>query len=316
MNKGDYFKKWIELDEKVNQNPNDESITIFVKGYCYNNIFITNDKKNHRMFMIEFYPQSLNGYKPMNINGINITIKDNTKLDANKKYLVFENSNEKMDDAFIAFSVTVIGSLNNCGTDAETLSQVEQILKDYKNFFAFRKSMDKIGEQGLIAELDYLDRLIDKYGDGVVVNWTGSEKNKHDFIFDDRAVEIKSTLNQEQSIVSISNENQLHVGKLNELKLKLYVFDENSNGKTVDYYIKKIYEKLVSFQSKKLFVSNICMHKIDPFEYKGNYKFDIEMVKSYIIDEKFPRIDKSNIPSEAYDVKYKLNLSNITYEKE
>lgn len=316
MNKGDYFKKWIELDEKVNQNPNDESITIFVKGYCYNNIFITNDKKNHRMFMIEFYPQSLNGYKPMNINGINITIKDNTKLDANKKYLVFENSNEKMDDAFIAFSVTVIGSLNNCGTDAETLSQVEQILKDYKNFFAFRKSMDKIEEQGLIAELDYLDRLIDKYGDGVVVNWTGSEKNKHDFIFDDRAVEIKSTLNQEQSIVSISNENQLHVGKLNELKLKLYVFDENSNGKTVDYYIKKIYEKLVSFQSKKLFVSKICMHKIDPFEYKGNYKFDIEMVKSYIIDEKFPRIDKSNIPSEAYDVKYKLNLSNITYEKE
>ena len=65
MNKGDYFKKWIELDEKVSQNPNDESITIFVKGDCYNNIFITNDKKNHRMFMIEFYPQSLNGYKPI-----------------------------------------------------------------------------------------------------------------------------------------------------------------------------------------------------------------------------------------------------------
>lgn len=317
MSKIDYFKKWIELDEKVYENLNNDSITIYLKANCYNNVFITNDKNNHRMFMIEFHNKSLNGYKPIFINGINIFIDNNTKIDPNKKYLIFENTNPKMDDAFIAFSISVIGDLKKCDSDTETLFQIEKILKDYKNFFSFKKNMKKMEEQGLVAELDYLNKLIDKFNDNAVNAWNGCEKNKHDFIFDDnKAIEIKSTLNEEQSIVSISNENQLEVGKLEELKLKLYVFNENDNGKTVDYYINKIYNKLASFQSKKTFMSKIYMHKIDPYTYKGKYKFDIEVIKSYTVNDSFPRIDKSNISFEVYDVKYKLNLSSIPYDKE
>lgn len=316
MNKGEYFKKWLELDEKVLSSEENESLTIFVKGACYNNIFISNNKNNHRLFMIEFLPSTLEGYKPININGISISIKDNKKIDASKKYLVFENDDVKMDDAFVAFSVTVISNLNDSNNDASTLSQIEQILKDYKNFFSFKKTMDKKEEQGLMAELDYLDKLLSKSGESVIINWAGSEKNKHDFVFENKAIEIKSTRNQEQSIVSISNENQLYKGKLDELLLKLYVFDENDTGKTVDFYIKKIYDSLKSYKYKKLFISKLCMHNIEPLEYKGNYKFVIECIKSFNVDDKFPKIDKSNIPTEAYDVKYKLNLSNISYVKE
>lgn len=316
MPKTNYFAKWIELDEKVNQSISEGRITIFVKGDCYNNIFITNDKKNHRSFMVEFNSDSLKNYKPIAINGINTFVKSDNKIDSTKKYLVFENLDEKMENAFIAFSVTIIGNLRNCDSDSKTLFQIEQILKDYKDFFSFKKSIDKKDEQGLIAELDYLNRLIDKLSERAVINWTGPEKNKHDFTFEDEAIEIKSTLNEEQSIVSISNENQLDAGKLRELKLKLYIFNENSNGVTVDNYINKIYNKLKSFESKKIFISKVCMYKINPLEYKGTYKFNLEAIKSYNVDDDFPRINKSNIPAEAYDVKYKLNLSNVKFEKE
>lgn len=311
-----YFAKWAELDEKVRQNLNDSKITIFVKGDCNNNIFITNDKKNHRSFMVEFNNESLSGYKPIVINGINIFVRDDANFDSTKKYLVFENLDDKMENAFIAFSVTIISNLKNCDTDSKTLFQIEQILKDYKDFFSFKKNIDKKDEQGLIAELDYLNRLIDKLSEKAVINWTGPEKNKHDFTFPDEAIEIKSTLNEEQSIVTISNENQLDIGKLKGLKLKLYVFNENSAGETVDFYINKIYKKLISFEVKKIFIAKICMYKINPLEYKGIYKFNIESIKSYQVDDNFPRINKSNIPSEIYDVKYKLNLSNLKYEKE
>lgn len=316
MNKSDYFNKWIELDEKVANAKDDNHLIIYVKAECYNNIFISNNRKNNRMFMIEFYPITLMDYKTMKVNGINISVEDNNNLDENKKYLVFKNDNPKMDDAFIAFSITVISNLYKSSNDETTLSQVEQILKDYKNFFAFRKSMDKKEEQGLVAELDYLNRLIEINDESVVINWTGSEKNKHDFVFENKAIEIKSTRNQEQSIVSISNENQLCKGKLDELLLKLYIFDENDTGKTVGYYIKYIYEKLKSFQYKKMFLSKLYLHNIEPLEYEGTYKFVIEEVRSYVVDDNFPRIDRDNIPTEAYDVKYKLNLSNIKFEKE
>lgn len=311
-----YFAKWAELDEKVRQNLNDSKITIFVKGDCNNNIFITNDKENHRSFMVEFNSKSLRGYKPIVINGIDIFIRDDANFDSTKKYLVFENLDGKMENAFIAFSVTIISNLKNCDTDSKTLFQIEQILKDYKDFFSFKKNIDKKDEQGLIAELDYLNRLIDKLSEKAVINWTGPEKNKHDFTFPDEAIEIKSTLNEEQSIVTISNENQLDIGKLKGLKLKLYVFNENSAGETVDFYINRIYKKLISFEVKKIFIAKICMYKINPLEYKGIYKFNIESIKSYQVDDNFPRINKSNIPSEIYDVKYKLNLSNLKYEKE
>jgi hypothetical protein len=317
MIKSDFFKKWIDLDRQIFKSKSNDNYIIYVQGECYNNIFISNSKKNNRVFYIEFSPNTLKNYNPPTVTGVKICVKDNPNIDENKLYLVFENENIELDDAFIGFSVTVMNSLSDCKNDIDTITRVEQILKDYHNFFSFKKDLGKDAEQGLLAELSFLSYLIDIKGEEVVTNWFGPEKNKRDFLFHEIAVEIKSTRNQEQDIIHVSNENQLDKNDLEKLYIRLYIYDENDLGNDVSKMIKEIYDKLNNVAMKKLFISKLCMFNIQPLEYQAKYKFKEEGIHTYDINDEFPKLTKYNIPKSIYDVKYKINLSGVSYiEKE
>lgn len=317
MIKSDFFKKWIDLDHQVFKSKSDDNYIIYVQGECYNNIFISNSKKNNRVFYIEFSPSTLKNYNPPTVNGVKISVKENANIDENKLYLVFENENIELDDAFIGFSVTVMNCLSNCKSDIDTITRVEQILKDYHNFFSFKKDLGKDVEQGLLAELSFLSYLIDNKGEEIIVNWFGPEKNKRDFLFNNVAVEIKSTRNQEQDIIHISNENQLDKNNLEKLYIRLYIYDENDLGNDVSKMIKEIYDKLNNITMKKMFISKLSLFNIQPLEYQAKYKFKEEGIHTYDINDDFPKLTKYNIPKSIYDVKYKINLSGVSYiEKE
>lgn len=311
----DYFLKWNELDLEINRSRATGYLTKYISVISNNNVFITNNENNQRMLSIEFSPDTLKDYKPIDVNGINIEVKKNSKLNKQKLYLVLSNSDPKLDMAFIGFTVLIIDSIINCKDDISTLRQIEKALKDYHDYFSFSKQMSKMEEQGLLAELLYLSDLIDSKGEQVVNCWFGCEKNKRDFIVDEAGIEIKSTRNQEQNIVHISNENQLEKGSLDKLLLRLYVFDENESGQSVSEYIHRIYEKIESYNYKKLFLTKLMLHKIDPLNYVSRYVFQNEVIYEYDINDDFPKICRENIPAQAYDVKYKLNLSGIPYIK-
>lgn len=313
----DCFKKWIELDLEVKQQPTEESVTMYLPISSYNNVFITNNKNYKRSFSIEFSHSTIYDYKPRNVNGISIEIKKNDMLNKDRLYLVLSNNYKEHDDTFIGFSAFVFDALLNSISDIDSLKRIEKVLEEYHNFFGYEKKISKDKEQGLMAELIYLNELIDKDGEFRIINWFGSEKNKRDFIFDNYGVEIKSTRYQEQDIIHVSNENQLDAWDFDKLLLKLYIFDENELGQDVSFYIRLIYSKLISFEIKKIFLAKVSMREIDPLSYEGHYKFRLESIHTYIVDDKFPKITKRDIPANAFDVKYRLNLSGIAYlEKE
>ena len=81
--------------------------------------------------------------------------------------------------------------------------------------------------------------------------------------------------------------------------------------------IKEIYDKLNNVAMKKLFISKLCMFNIQPLEYQAKYKFKEEGIHTYDVNDEFPKLTKNNIPKCVYDVKYKINLSGVSYlEKE
>ncbi len=313
----DYFVKWQELDLEVEKNKISENVTKYLAISSYNDVFITNNSLMSRSFSVEFDPETTINYEPKTVNGIKIELKKNKQLNENKVYLVLSNVDSKNDDAFIGFSAHIFDSLIGAKSEIETLNNIEQALEDYHDFFGFKKELSKENEQGLIAELLFLNEKIDELGEKSVFNWNGSERNKRDFIFDSYGVEIKSTRNQEQDIVHISNENQLDKGSLETLYLKLYIFDENQNGKNIKYYIDSILAKIQSYECQKAFLAKVAMREIDPYSYEGRYKFELEDVHTYVVDDTFPKLTSKDIPSCIYDVKYHLNLSGVSYiEKE
>lgn len=313
----DYFKRWNELDERIEKKEGNEYTTMFVFTDSINNVYISNDKNKNRSFYIEFEEDFIKDYTPLKINGVHIDIEKNERINKDMSYLVVRNLDSENDNAFIGFSVIVFNELEHSRTNDNTLLAFENVVEQHHDFFSFKQQISKKEEQGLLAELLLLDEYIDVYGESFVNSWYGSEKNKRDFIIGNSAIEIKSSLNQEQDIIHVSNENQLDKGELDNLYLRLYIFDENSLGIDVIEEYNRIINKLTSIEYKKMLVTKMTMRGINPSNYDCKYKFKLEMVKKYLVDDRFPKIIKENIPNQAYDVKYKLNISDVAkIEKE
>ncbi len=310
MNPG-YFSKWNNIDKAAAQLGDKEMITVFLPTESKNNVFISTNNNLEHSFWIEFDPAFINDYSAPKVSGVDIKVISNTKLDKSKMYLFVSNIDIAKDEAFIIFSSAVFSELESTSSDSEALRAFEKVVVDFHDFFKFKKSLSKIEEQGLAAELLFLRELISKYGEVAVSFWYGCEKNKRDFIIADKGIEIKSTLNQKQDIIHISNENQLSLLGLKQLYLVLFVFDENNTGLTVTECIKSIYDRLQSAEYKKLFLIKISLLKIDPLNYESNYFFSLECIKSFSVNERFPKLTKDNIPSNVFDLDYYVNISGI-----
>lgn len=313
----DYFLKWEELDIEVQKRSDNEVITKYLSLASSNNVFVSNSDNGDRAFLVEFSKDILQNYKVKKVNGISIEIKENDKINKDKTYMVFSNVDKNLDTAFISFSTYIFDSLVDTKDEKSSVEKIEEAIEKHHDFFGFKNKLSKENEQGLIAELIYLDELIKRYGDVAVHYWQGSEKNKRDFVIENTGVEIKSTRNQEQDIIHVSNENQLDPTGLDRLLLKLYTLEENELGHNVKYYIDLVGNEIVSYEAKKAFNAKLMLREIDPEKYEAGFNFNLISVHTYLVDDKFPKITKQSIPACAYDVKYSLNLSGMNYiEKE
>jgi len=306
-----YFSRWNDIDKEAKKLCCKETLTVFMPTDSKNNVFITTNQNNEHSFSIEFESLFIKSYCPPQVNGVDIKILQNNNLDKTKTYLVVINVDNKKDEAFIVFAASIFSKLENTTSDIDALEAFEKVIGDFHDFFKFKRALSKIEEQGLVAELLFLNNLISKYGEQAISFWYGCEKNKRDFIVNDISVEIKSTLNQKQDIIHISNENQLSLFDLKKLYLKLYVFDENETGTSVTKCIHETYEMLQSAEYKKLFLMKLMLQQIDPLTYESKYIFSVEIIKTYIVDDSFPKLVKECIPSNVFDVDYYINISGI-----
>lgn len=309
-------KRWEDLKEAINNDEKYKDNTIYridpILLTSHNNVYISSNIVEEMSILVEFEEDTLAGFTFPNISGIELYSIKNELINPRKKYFVIKRKKECENELFIAFSISLVQELSNTTHDTESVTAIMRILDKYNSMFSKVDSkLPKKIEQGIYCELCYLESIIDRDGDEVVINWVGPEANKHDFIFDDYAVEVKSTSNQEQTIVRISNENQLNKFDLKHLFLKVYVIESNPHGEYLHNIIERIGKKISNSEMYSRFLTCLLLEGIDPVTYKGKYCFKKVKEMDYEVDDVFPKIIKDNIPSEAFDVEYKLNLSNI-----
>lgn len=313
------ISKWKRLKGEIKTDPVYKDASCFrIKPLDMNllNPFYMSANINQKLLIYIEFPDNdtaLKSYTFPKLNGIMIEKVKVKNINDKKEYLRITKEDNCPEELFVSLCVSLMEGIYNSSSNKESILIIDEVLKQYSNLFTKKLNpLSKEEEQGLYCELLFLEKLIETFGDMSVKNWNGPQKNKHDFIFEDnKAVEIKSTSNQEQIIIHISNENQLDNIGLNELILMVYVIENNQIGNTVDDMIKRILSKINSPDMHLLFVTNILSLKIDPFEYKGKYHFSVVSLHKYLVDDEFSKITKSNIPSNAYDVKYRLNISNV-----
>ena len=209
---------------------------------------------------------------------------------------------------------------------AQASSEIEMIeiaISKSLKWFNFLKPINErklkpFQQQGLIAELLFLKKIVNKIGLSDALNsWCGQESFDKDFILGKLGVEIKAKQSGKIK-VTISSSSQLDLQGLEKLILNVYSINSASsldkNAFNLDQLVSEIYELFSSeINLKYLFQDKLYEANYDfDHDYSDRFWIDLEENQFYNVTEKFPSITSENINVKSIsNVSYDINLNTI-----
>ena len=200
---------------------------------------------------------------------------------------------------------------------------VGELLKTYykwSEFFQNRTSTTLSEEaiRGMFGELVYLRERLDATPalqvNDLLRSWKGPYDTGHDFITDDKDVEVKTRI-IDTNIVHISSESQLMEDAGKQLTLVVVSIKPNLEGSTLREVVvdsaDKVIHKLGDFTIilRALAQKGITVNMLSAYDH---LRFHINDITAYsCTTDGFPRITSSLLPTGVTHVSYKLNLSAL-----
>ncbi len=308
----DLYIKWQELEEKLNNSNMPMILNVFSSRIV--DMFIQSSISSDYAIILH-----INTDEKIEINreitGIKISTYVINAIDDSKPSIIIENLNKSSITIFKAFSATLYENLYN-RIDKDSIDEIiNKTVDENKNYFSgIRNDLGEMEQQGLYGELLFLKEELIKNNDKALDCWEGINKNKHDFVFADESIEVKTTRNQSRLNIHISNENQLDNSLVKKLKLCVYRLEKVNVGKNIF----DLYNEILSL---------IPSNKYELFKYKlikagmdldnSNYiKFREVKRIVYDVDDAFPKIDKFTCGDRIYSVEYYVSLDGVEYLEE
>lgn len=246
------------------------------------------------------------------------------KVDPNPKKNNFVSifitlTEDKFFEEFKSISYEIISLLMKCKNEKDAIKKLYWKIDRLREFFQNRYTGLNTNKQiGLFGELHFLlNFLIPNLSlKAALKSWQSPDSGLHDFIFNKNLIEIKTTTDYPAHYVTVANENQLDSnrvdGSLYMCLIEISNGDDNdNNAKSLVQIIKKIKflceeskEDLLEFFSTSLIRSGY----FEEHEKKYNQKYIVNNMQFFFIDEKFPIIKRTNIPSEIHEIKYSIDV--------
>jgi hypothetical protein len=306
------FNKWFELIEK-NTGLKENEI-FFEKIYSPSNIdvYLSIDYYKNIEIFFSFYDIDLNDIKFDHYVGLDFRINKLSNLSDEKTFLIISKNKGFNEEIFLALMSSLYDSLTKQTDSFSFFQELKIILKNFKHFFEKSKTeLTQSNEIGLFGELLFLDQLIQDKDEDAINYWMGPNRSRHDFEVSDIGYEIKSTLKQKNVSISISSEIQLEKDNLNVLNLVLYTLEKNANGISLLELAQKLIHKFSSVKNKTLYKANLLRLGFDMDNNINDQKYKILKTNILKIEDDFPKITKSSIDKNIFDVKYKINIDHL-----
>ena len=306
----DIYSKWKDL---IAKNDGNLSISAFyVSKQCPSKLYFGFDGEKKYIYL-EFDPLSLTSFKCPKARGLDIEMVGIPQINNSSRFVQITNVDNK-DEVFLAFCSTLYDELRECSTYFDVAEVLFKTIRYYKAYFSNpNKPLTDEEEQGLYAELVFLDRLISAKGEEVIKNWEGPNKNKRDFVFEEKSIEIKSTTSQINPSIRISNELQLDSSYPENINLflKVFVLEKVEEGDSLSQIAKRISDNLVDVELKKLYIQKLLMNKVDYNIYQDTYYYSIQKERFYHVTDDFPSIRKSQLDDHVFKVEYYISLNDL-----
>lgn len=306
----DIYSKWKNLIAK-----NDGKLTIsafYISKNCPSRLYFGFDGEKKYIYL-EFDVAALASFKCPKAKGLDIEIVNIPEINTLSKFIQITNLDNK-DEIFLAFCSTLYDELKECLTFYDVTESLFKTIRYYKAYFSNpNKPLSDEEEQGLYAELVFLERLISKKGEDVIKNWEGPNRNKRDFVFENKSIEIKSTTSQINPSIRISNELQLDSSYPENINLflKVFLLEKVEDGDSLSQIAKRISNNLVDVEIKKIFLQKLLMNKVDYNLYQDSYFYSIQKEYFYHVTNEFPSIRKCQLDDHIFKVEYYISLHDL-----
>ena len=220
-------------------------------------------------------------------------------------------------DLFVGLCETLIGNLKEVTDPATALAVALAHLKRWKAFLAGRNarllSLEEV--RGLFGELHVLRRLYhDTLPQAAAVDaWLGPDDSHQDFIFGDRAIEVKSLSGRERSSVRISSEDQLEslADELFLLTQRLRDMPDSDQALSLNGMVSLIENELSDAVAIEQFGDKLAGMGYAPLVEYDMPRFVVSGMQGYRVTPAFPRLIRSELPQGVAKVSYEIMLETI-----
>ena len=250
------------------------------------------------------------------VRGIEADLRQDVQPGAQRLVLTLQRQSD--GDLFLALCNSLFAEIEGARGPDTVLEIVLSLLRRWKAFLAGGNARLLTWEEirGLFAELTFLRELytgqLDK--DDAVVAWVGPEQTHQDFVYADRAVEVKSLSARDPSTIRISSEDQLETVQ-GELFLLAYRLAESSDAGTalsLNDLVDKVSSDLRATESLTKFETKLALVGYTPVREYSLPRFVVVGVQSYRVTDGFPRLIRSELPLGLTRVNYQIHIEAIS----
>lgn len=252
----------------------------------------------------------------MNIHDIAIDVMDIT--DEGIRAIIIKLKEEQNQDIFFKVCTDLIEHAVSVNDVESTFKLIYRRLRRWQVMLSnkLRKTLSRQEIQGLYTELYFIGETIQRHPDEetlVIHGWEGPEKNQHDFVLNDIAVEIKSVAGNQRSKVKISSEDQLDT-HLRNLYLRVYLLAEiehGNMGESLNAIVKRITNMIKEPNNRDMFELKLLENRYAEIDEYDTPLFVIYESFTYRVEDSFPRITRNQLSEGVENVSYDLVLASI-----
>ena len=249
------------------------------------------------------------------LHGIGVDLRNGDTT--GQQRLVLTLARHVDNDLFLGLCETLIGSLNDVADPATALAVTLAHLKRWKAFLDGRNARLLSPEEvrGLFGELHVLRLLYQNTLPQIaaVDAWCGPDDSHQDFIFGNRAIEVKSLSGRERSTVRISSEDQLEslADELFLLTQRLSSQPDAGQALSLNGIVRLIDRELNDADAIEQFANKLAGMSYVPLAEYDAPRFLVSGVQGYRVTDEFPRLIRSGLPQGIAGVTYDIMLEAI-----
>lgn len=273
------------------------------------------DHKGRRLFVLELDGDYRKKYQQnvLKIQGIEIDLRVSQN---GNQLLVLALDSEQFVDLFHVLCNSLLVELIESTSSASALETTINHLRRWRAFLSGRNarvlSLEEV--RGLFAEIwFFLELVYTPLGPkGAVTGWYGPERVQQDFIFCDRAVEVKSLIAADPRTVRVSSENQLESSQTYLYLLIVFVKEsQEESSQSLNQIIAKAQRIIAGSDVAFEFESKLAAFGYIPLQEYDYPKFALVDKQSYEVNEQFPRITRSELRTGITRVRYQIEIEQL-----